>query len=382
MPPRKRAAEQAEAVENARAAELAKFISAARRKEPGSVFTFNGAVVMAPSIPTGALSLDEALGIGGVPRSRITEIYGPESAGKTSLSLSIAAQAIKAGGMAALIDAEHAITRSHLEGMGVDEDYFAINQPASGEDAFVKLEEMLKANLFDVIIVDSVAMLTPEVELEGEMTDLQVGAQARMMAKGLRKLTGIIGDSKTAVIFINQLRMKIGQMYGNPEDTPGGKALKYAAAVRLDVRAAASKQIADPNDAKKKIGLLTTVTVKKNKMAPPQRQAEYRLIWGKGIDFAASVFQVAKDRGVIVADAGNKYTIVSTGEVISNAEGKELRGAGAVQDELSSNKELADQIAALVYAAMEEGADKSQVSPIPDSDFSDAEKLAKLADAA
>lgn len=379
MPPRKRAA-TAEAVDDARAKALAKFITAAGRKEAGSVFTFNGDALDVPAISTGALSLDFALGVGGLPRGRITEMYGPESVGKTSLALAVAAQAIKGGGMAAIIDAEHAINPDHVKGMGVDMDYLAINQPNSGEDAFTMLEGMLKEDLFDVIIIDSVAMLTPKVELEGEMEDLQVGAQARMMAKGLRKLTGIIGNSKAVVIFINQLRSKIGG-YGNPEDTPGGKALKYAASVRLDVRAPPSAQIKDPNQGGKLIGLGTKVTVKKNKVAPPQGVGEYRLIWGKGIDFAASVFQVAKDLSVLIADGGNAYTIAATGEIITGPDGKALRGAQNIQDRLSSDKELSEQLAALCYASMRSSTDGTGAdSPIPDGDFDDDAALAALAE--
>lgn len=381
MPPRKRAAtKDAAANDDARAAALGAFVAAAGRKEPGSVFTFNGVALKAPAIPTGALSLDIALGVGGLPRGKIVEIFGPESAGKTSLALSVAAQAIKAGGMGALIDAEHSIEESHLKAMGVDPNYFAVNQPSSGEDAFSKLESMLEADLFDVIIVDSVAMLTPEAELNGEMTDMQVGAQARMMAKGLRKLTGMIGHSKAVVIFINQLRMKVGQVYGNPEDTPGGRALKFAASVRLDVRAPASEQIKDPNDSKTSIGLTTKVTVKKNKVAPPQQKAEYRLIWGKGIDFASSVYPVARSLGVLEVDGGHKHTIVSTGEVITGPDGTALRGAPKVQDRLSQDPALAEQLAGMCYAILNDpGASDPSDNPIPDADFNDAAELAALA---
>lgn len=381
MPPRTKRPSVAEVADDARAKSLAKFVTAAGRKSPGAVFTFTGDALDVPSIPTGALSLDFALGVGGLPRGRIIEIYGPESVGKTSLALSVAAQAIKGGGMAALVDVEHAITPSHVVGMGVDPDFLAISQPDSGEAAFTIIEEMLAEGLFDVIILDSVAMMVPQEELDGEMADKQVGAQARMMAKGLRKLTGVIGNSKAVVIFINQLRMKIGNVYGNPEDTPGGKALKYAASVRLDVRAAASNNIKDPNDAKKSIGLGTTVTVKKNKVAPPQKKAEYRLIWGKGIDFASSVFQVAKDLGVLVADSGNAYTVAGTGRKVTGADGKELRGGGKIQDLLTTDATFAAEIAALCYASLSSSSAGSGADgPIPDEDFSeDAAKLAELA---
>lgn len=380
MPPRTRktAASEAAAIaaEDARAAALSSFI---KKAGAGAVFRFDGTGLNVPVVSTGAPSLDFALGVGGLPRGRIIEIYGPESVGKTSLALSVAAQAIKAGGMASIIDVEHAINPDHVKGMGVDQDYLAISQPDSGEKAFGMLEDMLKADLFDVIVVDSVAMMVPQVELDGEMEDMQVGAQARMMSKGLRKVTGIIGGSKAVVIFINQLRMKIGG-YGNPEDTPGGKALKYAASVRLDVRAAAGDRIKDPNDAKKFIGLGTKVKVVKNKVAPPQKVAEYNLIWGKGIDAAASVFQIAKDLGVIVADGGNAYTLIATGEVFTGEDGKTIRGAGNIQAHFSANPDIAAQVSELCYAAMRDrGEGAGADGPIPDRDFLDAEEDAALA---
>lgn len=367
MAPRSKT-DDAAARDDARAVMLSKFITAAGRKDPGSVFTFNSqALTGIPVISTGALSLDVALGVGGLPRGRIVEVYGPESAGKTSLALSVIAQAVKGGGMGAVIDVEHAITADHIRSMGVDLDYIALSQPSSGEEAFQRLDEMLDADLFDVIVVDSVAMLVPQVELDGEMTDQQVGAQARLVSKGLRRVTGKIGNSKAVVIFINQLRMKIGQVYGNPEDTPGGKALKYNASVRLDVRAPASAQIKDPNNSKQSIGLGTRVTVKKNKVAPPQKVAEYRLIWGKGIDFAASVFDVAKDLGVLVGDGAHRYTVAATGQLLTDETGKPLTGAKKVQDALSADKVLAEQIAEQCYAVLQDRG--SGVDIIPDEEF-------------
>lgn len=373
MPPRAKSATVAAARDDARAAALAKFIaSSAKTNGAGSVFSFVGKALSVDVISTGALSLDDALGVGGLPRGRITEIYGPESAGKTSLALSVAAQAIQGGGMAALIDVEHAIGKEHVRGMGVDPDYLAISQPNSAENAFAMLEEMLRADMFDVIIVDSVAMLTPQAELDGEMTDQQVGLQARVIGKGLRKVNALVGASKSVVIFINQLRVKVGVLYGNPEDTPGGKALKYVASVRLDVRAAAGDRIKDPNDAKRFIGLGTKVTVKKNKVAPPQGVAEYNLIWGKGIDFASSVVAVAKNRGVLVADGGHRYTIAATGEIISDEAGVALRGEAKVAARLKDFPDLLNEISALCYAAIRDrGENAGSDGPIPDSDFED-----------
>lgn len=355
--------------EDARAEMLEKYIKEANRRDPIAVRTFAGQPVQMPCIPTGALSLDVAIG-GGIPKGRITEIYGPESVGKTSLALSVAAQTIKQGGLAGIIDVEHAITPSHLRGMGVDERFLAVTQPSTGEEAFARLEEMLEQGIFDLLILDSVAALTPQAELEGEMTDQQMGLQARLVGKGIRKTLAALGRSDTAVIFINQLRMKIGVMFGNPEDTPGGKALKYAAAVRLDVRAPDGKRI---KNAKGDLaGLGTRVTVKKNKIGPPAQVAEYKLIWGEGIDYAGSVFEAAKHMGVLVGDGAHRYQIAATGEMISDASGTAVRGQPKIEAVLQENPQLTDEIAALCYAQMrgedlerEEGSD----GPISDEDF-------------
>jgi recombination protein RecA len=338
------------------------------------MFTFadGGQAARVSAVPTGALTVDLAIGVGGVPRGRVTELYGPESAGKTSLALSTAAQAIKAGGMAAIIDAEHAITPSHCAGMGVDLEYLLIYQPESGEDAFTKLEQLVKSDLFDVVIVDSVAALVPKVELEGEMEDMQVGAQARLIAKGLRKVTGAIGNSKAAVIFINQLRTKIGVMYGNPEDTPGGKALKFYASVRLEVRSASSERIKDPNDPKGLIGLHSKVKVVKNKVAPPHRTAEYDLIWGKGIDPVTSTIDAGLASGVLVRQSNNSVLITGTGEVLSGPDGKAIYGKENISRFLRENPDRLEEIAQLVRAVIEDAKRlpaETADSPIPDSDF-------------
>lgn len=347
----------------------------------GELFTFTGErqSLKVPVVPTGALSLDLALGVGGLPRGRIVEMYGPESVGKTSLALSAAAQAIKAGGMAAMIDAEHAINAGHLKAMGVDPDYFAIHQPESGQAAFTKLDQMLQANLFDVIIVDSVAMLVPEEELKGEMDDVQVGAQARMISKGLRKVNGTIGRSKTVVIFINQLRMKVGVQFGNPEDTPGGKALKYMASVRLDIRSAAGARIKHPDNPKEFIGLGTTVTVVKNKVAPPQQKAEYRLIWGKGIDFPSSVFDAATKLDVLTPAGGNSYAIAGSGEVLTNAAGAVVRGKDNIISLLGSDPALCTRVAEVVYATIDDTRTGLPAPAlVPDSDFDGSAEEAAL----
>jgi len=361
-------------VDDARAAALSKFIARTSKSDPGAMFTFNGAALDVPVIPTGALSLDYALGVGGLPRGRIVECYGPESSGKTSLALSVAAQAIKAGGMAGIVDAEHAINPDHIKSMGVDPDYFAITQPSSGEEGLRSLESMINEKIFDVLIVDSVAGLVPESELRGEIGDSFVGTQARLMSQTLRKLTGPIAESQAVVIFINQLREKIGVLYGNPETTPGGKALKFYASVRLDVRSIASLTPKD-RDGKTNIGVGTRVTVVKNKVAPPQKKAEYNLIWGKGIDAASSVFDVARDLGVLLEQSGNSYANALTAEVLADSDGKVIRGKQNVKDFLAANKEVAAQLEAACRLQMRATAEPIDAEgPIPDEVFEDAEE--------
>ncbi len=246
-------------------------------------------------IPTGSLALDVALGIGGIPRGRITEIYGPESGGKTTLALHVIAQAQRQGGVAAFIDAEHALDPNYARALGVDTDDLLISQPDTGEQALEIAELLVRSGAVDVIVVDSVAALVPAAEIEGEMGDAHVGLQARLMSQALRKLTAMLAKSNTAAIFINQLREKVGIMYGNPETTPGGRALKFYASVRLDVR-----RVGQP--IKKKdtpIGNRVKVKVTKNKLAPPFKEVELELYFGRGIDPLADLVTVAVDQGVI-----------------------------------------------------------------------------------
>ncbi|MBE5731083.1 MAG: recombinase RecA [Clostridiales bacterium] len=281
-------------------------------------------------IPTGCLALDIALGIGGLPRGRIVEIYGPESSGKTTLSLHVIAEAQKAGGTVAFIDAEHALDPLYAKNLGIDLSKLYISQPDNGEQALEITEELVRSGALDVIVIDSVAALTPKVEIDGEMGDAHVGAQARLMSQALRKLAGVCNKTKTCIIFINQLREKVGVMFGNPEVTTGGKALKFYASVRLDVRKAeAVKEGAEI------IGNHTKVKVVKNKMAPPFRTAEFDIIYGKGISRSSCVLDLAVSLGII-EKSGAWYTYKD--ERIGD------RGRDSVKALLDSNIELMNEI--------------------------------------
>ena len=290
--------------------------------------------VMVESIPTGSLSLDLALGIGGLPKGRIIEVYGPESSGKTTVALHMVAEVQKRGGIAGFIDAEHALDPVYAKNIGVDIDNLYISQPDNGEQALEITETMVRSGAVDIVIVDSVAALVPKAEIDGEMGDSHVGLQARLMSQALRKLTAVISKSNCIVIFINQLREKIGVMFGNPETTTGGNALKFYASVRLDIRG--SQPIKDGEEI---LGKLTKVKVVKNKVAPPFRRAEFDIMFGEGISHSGEIIDLGADLGII-KKSGSWYSYNDT---------KLGQGRDAAKQCIMDNPELAEELEGLIF---------------------------------
>ena len=288
-------------------------------------------------IPSGSIALDCALGIGGYPKGRVIEIYGPESSGKTTLAIHVIAEAQKTGGIAAIIDAEHAFDRTYAKKLGVNVDTLLISQPDNGEQALEIADSLIRSGAIDIIVIDSVAALTPKAEIEGEMGDSKMGLQARLMSQALRKLTGNISKTNTCCIFINQLREKLGVMFGNPETTTGGNALKFYASVRLDVRR--TTQLKDGEDA---TGNRTRVKVVKNKMAPPFKKAEFDILYGEGISKVSEIL-----------DLGVEYDIIKkSGSWFSYGESKIGQGREAVRQLLLDNPEFAEEVEAKVREAI------------------------------
>lgn len=289
-------------------------------------------------VSTGSIGLDFALGIGGIPRGRITEIYGPESSGKTTLAIHVIAEAQKQGGICAIIDAEHAFDRFYAEKLGVDVNNLWIAQPDNGEQALDIAEQLINSGAIDVLVIDSVAALTPKAEIEGEMGDKNVGLHARLMSQAMRKLTGTISRTRTCCIFINQIREKIGMMFGNPETTTGGNALKFYASVRIDIRPSSFIK-----DGDKSIGRMAKVKVVKNKMAPPFMKAEFELMFGEGISKAGEIIDMAVDLGIVK----------KSGAWFSYNGNKLGQGRDAVKKVIQDNKELSDELEKKVREALE-----------------------------
>ena len=304
----------------------------------GSIMRMSSeAVTNVPVIPTGSVTLDIALGVGGYPKGRVIEIYGPESSGKTTLAIHAIAEAQKMGGIAAIIDAEHAFDRFYAQKLGVDIDNLLISQPDCGEQALEIAEQLIRSSAIDIIVIDSVAALTPKAEIEGEMGDNKVGLQARLMSQALRKLTSAISKTKTTCIFINQLREKIGVMFGNPETTTGGNALKFYASVRLDIRRVS--QLKDGEDA---IGNQVRVKVVKNKVAPPFRKAEFDIMFGEGISRVGEI-----------VDLGVQYGIIKkSGSFFSYNETKLAQGRDRTKALIADNPELAEELEARIFEAI------------------------------
>ena len=293
-----------------------------------------------PVIPTGSITLDAALGVGGYPKGRVIEIFGPESSGKTTLAIHAIAEAQKEGGIAAFIDAEHAFDSSYAQRLGVDIDNLLISQPDNGEQALEIADSLIRSSAIDIIVIDSVAALTPKAEIEGEMGDSKMGLQARLMSQALRKLTSSIAKTKTVCIFINQLRDKIGVVYGNPETTTGGNALKFYASVRIDIR-----RTAVIKDGDEQLGTRTKVKVVKNKVAPPFKKAEFDIMFGEGISKIGEIIDLAVDCDIIK----------KAGSWFSYGDRKIGQGRDAVKDLLATDHELAAEIEAKVREAIKTG---------------------------
>ena len=329
----------------------------------GSIMRLNeGPIAKIDSISTGSISLDTALGIGGIPRGRVTEIFGPESSGKTTICLHVIAEAQKAGGVAAFIDAEHALDIGYAKKLGVDVNNLLLSQPEYGEQGLEIVETLVRSNAIDVIVVDSVAALTPRAEIEGEMGDPSMGVQARLMSQALRKLTSAISKSKTSVMFTNQLRMKIGVMFGNPETTTGGNALKFYASVRMDVR-----RIEAIKDSTSVVGNRTRVKVVKNKVAPPFKEAQFDILYNEGISRLGDLVDTAVEHNIIA----------KSGSWFSYKEERIGQGRDAVKAYLQNNPKIFDAINSETRKKLGLTGEEPAPTPAPKAEHAGAKKTSK-----
>jgi recombination protein RecA len=349
--------------ERAKAVELA-LAQIEKQFGKGSIVRLGSREALLPIavISTGSISFDAALGVGGVPRGRVTEIFGPESSGKTTITLQIIAEAQKAGGLAAFVDAEHALDPGYAKKLGVDVDNLLVSQPDSGEQALEITEALVRSGAIDVLVVDSVAALVPKAELDGEMGDSHMGLQARLMSQALRKLTGSVSKSRTALIFINQIREKIGVMFGNPETTTGGRALKFYSSVRIDIR-----RIAAVKEGDTVVGSHTKVKIVKNKVAAPFREAEFDILYGEGISREGDVLDLAVTHN-IVEKSGAWYSYA--GERIG-------QGRENTRGFLKENKEVFAKLDAELRKRLNIGAVKAEVPEVPAGGHAEAKEVVR-----
>lgn len=336
---------------DARGAALEAFLQQTSKDSPGAVLRLSdNTKVNIKVIPTGAVSLDLAIGAGGFPRGRIVELFGSEGGGKTTVALTVAANAQREGGVVGFIDAEHGLNRELCQNIGIDDRRFVVHQPDNGEQAIDMVEQMVRSRAFDVIIVDSVAAMTPKAEIEAEVEQQFMGLHARLMSKFMRRVAAIVNEHDVTLILINQVRKNL-QAYGTPDETTGGKAIKFYASLRIEVRTSAGKKISKDGDV---IGHTVVATVKKNRLGPPHMQAEFDLIYGRGIDGAGSLLDAAEKIGVLTK-AGAYYTEAATGEKLSQqAEDGKLRpvvGKEAAKELVRSNQELRERLTEAVHSA-------------------------------
>lgn len=339
--------------EEARAEALDAFLGQMNKEKPNAVLRLNeSSKVVIDTVPTGAISLDVAIGAGGFPRGKIVELYGPEGAGKTTVALTVAANVQKEGGAIGFIDAEHGLNRQLCDNIGIDPSKFVVFQPDSGEEAIEMVENMVKSQAFDMIIVDSVAAMTPKAEIDGDVEQHFMGLHARLMSRFMRRVAAITNEYGVMLVLLNQVRKNLAA-YGTPDETTGGKAIKFYSSLRIEVRTSASKKIMKGNEA---IGHTVTATVKKNRLGPPHTTAEFDIVYGKGVDGSGAILDVAEKLGIL-SRAGAYYTEVATGEKISEVDNegkvKAVVGKEAVKDFLRRNDELRNRLVEDVYKILE-----------------------------